>query len=86
VQELAGQWAALNLTVQEGIDELASVCAMEMNVGGKPQANSIPEPRPSIRRLLEAASVRLPSVLPCKGIKAASRKTLQESRPNRLTH
>ena len=84
VQELACRWGALNLTVQEGIDELASVCAMEMNVGNKQQANPIPEPRPSIRRLLEAASVRLPSVLPCRGIKVASRKKLQENRPKRL--
>jgi hypothetical protein len=82
VQELALRWHPLNLTVQEGIDELASLCAMEMTLGGKKQAHQIPEPRPTIQRLLEAASVHLPTVLPCKGIKVASRKNLQE---NRLT-
>jgi hypothetical protein len=82
VQELALRWQTLNLTVQEGMDELASVCTMEMTLGGKKQAHQIPEPRPSVQHLLEAASVRLPTVLPCKGIKVASRKNLQE---NRLT-
>ena len=82
VQELANRWNTFNLTVQEGLDELASVCAMEVNVGGTASANKIPQPRPSVQQLLDAASVRLPDVLPCKGIKVASRKKLQE---NRLT-
>jgi len=82
VQELALRWQSLNLTVQEGIDELASVCAMEITLAGKKQAHHIPQPRPSIQRLLEAAAVRLPAVLPCKGINVATRKKLQE---NRLT-
>jgi hypothetical protein len=82
VQELANRWNTFNLTVQEGLDELASVCAMEVSVGGKANANKIPQPRPSVQQLLDAASVRLPDVLPCKGIKVASRKKLQE---NRLT-
>ena len=75
-------WGTAFLTVQEGLDELASVCAMEVNVGGTASANKIPQPRPSVQQLLDAASVRLPDVLPCKGIKVASRKKLQE---NRLT-
>jgi hypothetical protein len=29
VQELAGRWSSLNLTVQEGLDELSSLCATE---------------------------------------------------------
>jgi transposase len=80
VQELAHRWSRINLTVQEGIDELAGVCAMEVVVGGNAHANKIPEPRPSVRRLLDIASVRLPDVLPCKGVKVASRKKLPENR------
>jgi len=82
VRELANRWNTFNLAVQEGLDELASVCAMEVSVGGKASANKIPQLRPSVQQLLDAASVRLPDVLPCKGIKVASRKKLQE---NRLT-
>jgi transposase len=80
VQELAHRWSRINLTVQEGIDELAGVCAMEVVVGGNAHANKIPEPRLSVQRLLDAASVRLPDVLPCKGVKVASRKKLPENR------
>lgn len=83
VQELAHRWSWINLTVQEGLDELASVCAMEVRVGGKASVHKIPQPRPSAQQLLDAASVRLPDVLPCKGIKVASRKKLPE---NRLKH
>ena len=83
VRELAHRWNRINLTVQEGIDELASVCAMEVVFDGKSRANKIPVPRPSAQRLLDAASVRLPDVLPCKGIRVATRKRLPE---NRLSH
>ena len=83
VRELAHRWNRINLTVQEGIDELASVCAMEVVFDGKSRANKIPVPRPSAQRLLDAASVRLPDVLPCRGIRVATRKRLPE---NRLSH
>jgi len=83
VRELANRWNRINLTVQEGIDELASVCAIEVVIDGKSRANKIPVPRPSAQQLLDAASVRLPDVLPCRGIRVATRKRLPE---NRLSH
>jgi len=82
VQELAGRWNEINLTVAEGIDELATLCTTEMRVNGKSRCNKIPQPRPSSEQLLKAAAVHLPDVLPCKGIHVASRKKLPE---NRLT-
>jgi transposase len=83
VRELANRWNRINLTVQEGIDELASVCAMEVVIDGKSRVNKIPVPRPLAQQLLDAASVRLPEVLPCRGIRVATRKRLPE---NRLSH
>jgi hypothetical protein len=80
VQELAGRWSRLNLTVEEGIHELTTLCTTEMLVGGKPRCQKIPEPRSSIRQLLKAAAVRLPEALPCKGIHVATRKKLPEYR------
>ena len=82
VKELAGRWNEINLTVAEGIDELATLCTTEILVNGKPRCHKIPQPRPSIEQLLKAASVHLPDVLPCKGTRVASRKKLPE---NRLT-
>jgi len=80
VQELANRWNRINLTVQEGIDELKTLCAMEILVAGKPRCNKIPQPRASVKQLLNAASARLPVVLPNKGIRVASRKKLPENR------
>jgi len=82
VKELAGRWNEINLTVAEGIDELATLCTTEIRVNGKPRCHKIPQPRPSIEQLLKAAAVHLPEILPCKGTRVASRKKLPE---NRLT-
>jgi hypothetical protein len=83
VQELANRWNEINLTVSEGIHELTTLCTAEMLVNGKPRCNKIPQPRPSVKQLLKAASVRLPEVLPCKGVRVATRKKLPENRATR---
>ena len=83
VQELANRWCEMNLTVTEGVNELATLCADEIVVKGVPRCNKIPQPRPSVKQLLDAASVSLPEVLPCKGIRVASRKKLPENRITR---
>ena len=44
------------------------------------EAVSLRQPRPSVKQLLKAASVRLPGVLPCKGVRVATRKKLPENR------
>ena len=80
VQELANRWNEINLTVAEGVHELTTLCTTEMLVNGKPRCHKIPQPRPSVKQLLKAASVRLPDVLPCKGIRVATRKKLPENR------
>ena len=83
VQELAKRWRDFDLTVQEGINELTTLCAMKMIVKGKLRCNKIPEPRASIRKLLNAAAVRLPQALPCKGVRVATRKKLTGNRKPR---
>ncbi|MBI4649871.1 transposase [Candidatus Desantisbacteria bacterium] len=65
INELSKRWKQFNLTVQEGIDELASFCAIELSLDGVAQFNNIPEPRESVKKLLDAANVRLPKCLPC---------------------
>jgi hypothetical protein len=80
VQELANRWQDINLTVEEGITELAQVCAMEMRINNKPFCNRIPEPRASIRELLKKADVRLPDVFAGSGKKVATRKKLTDRR------
>jgi len=80
VQELAHMWRALDLTVEEGIKELATLCLMEIEISGVGKVNQIPEPRASIKRLLDAAQVTLPTTLPWKGINVTTRKKLADRR------
>ncbi len=83
VQELAERWRDIDLTVDEGITELTTLCATEVLIDGQPRCNEIPQPRRSLRRLLKAAKVRLPDALPCSGIRVATRKKLPENRASR---
>jgi len=80
VQELACRWRDIDLTVEEGINQLTTLCATELHVNGQPRCNRVPEPRELIQRLLAAAQVHLPDALPCKGIKVATRKKLPHNR------
>src|SRR4030066_1723555 len=82
VKELSMRWQHLNVTVQEGINELATLCATELLLYGAVQLNDIPEPRESVKKLIDAANVRLPKSLPCRGIKVTTKKKLQPSRNN----
>lgn len=83
VRELADLWWEIDATVEEGIKELATLCATEMLVNGRPRSSTIPRPRASVRRLLAAAKVRLPDALSCKGIRVATRKKLVANRKSR---
>jgi hypothetical protein len=79
-QELARRWRDIDATVQEGLDELTTLCATELLVNGRPRCNCIPQPRPSVRQLLAAAAVRLPEALPCKAVRVATRRKLPANR------
>lgn len=81
VQELAKRWSSLNLTVQEGLDELSSLCATEVLLQGSVRYKKIPTPRASVAELLRLAEVKLPEVLPSRGVTVATRKKLPENRP-----
>jgi hypothetical protein len=80
VKELAERWRHLDVTVQEGLNELASLCTVEVEVKGTARYNEIPEPRQSIKNLLEAAGVLLPKVLPLTGAKVTTKKKLPPGR------
>jgi hypothetical protein len=80
VQELARRWQDMDATVPEGIEELKTLCTMELQIQGHPKCNCIPQPRASVQRLLEKAKVALPAVLPHRGVKVATRKKLPTRR------
>jgi hypothetical protein len=83
VRELARCWAALDSTVQEGLDELASLCTKEFVQNNRVLCNEIPEPRESVRVLLETAKVRMPEALPARGAVVSTKRKLPETRKQR---
>ncbi len=80
VKELASLWASFDLTVQEALSELDSLCSIEVSIAEGGCFHRIPEPRELGRQLLESADVKLPLVLPSKGIRVATKKKLQSQR------
>jgi hypothetical protein len=82
-RELARRWKSLDMRVQEGIDELAGLCSTEILENGRPLCCQIPEPRESVRRLLDSARVRLPEALPCGGVVVSTKRRLSERRIQR---
>ena len=83
IQELQPCWAAENLTVEEAIHELSSLCVTEVVVQGTVRDQLVPEGRAQVKRLLELAKVAMPKKLRYTGSTVATRKHLKESRPKR---
>ena len=80
VKELADLWSSLDLTVQEALSELDALCSTEVSIAGRGCFLRIPEPRELSRQLLELADIKLPSILPSKGIRVATKKKLPSRR------
>ena len=76
VKELSERWSNIDVTVEEGIKELCTLCANEVEIKELGRCNQIPKPRESVMRLLDAANVKLPEALPCRGIKVTTKKKL----------
>ncbi|MGH8756198.1 MAG: IS1634 family transposase, partial [Burkholderiales bacterium] len=80
IHELAKRWATLNLTVQEGLDQLATLCLTEVHVPHQPIAYQIPSPRDTVQQLFNAATVHLPNKLPRRGIVVTTKTKLPHRR------
>ena len=82
-QELSRLWRDLDLTVAEGIRELAGLCAVELRIKGIGQGYRIPDPGEWPARLLNAAQVRMPKALPSRGVIVTTKRKLTERRVSR---
>ena len=80
VQELAKCWRDLELTVEEGLEELKSLCTTRVTVKGQAVLHNVPEPRASVQRLLDAAHVTLPKTIADRGVRVSTRKKLVDQR------
>ncbi len=81
VRELRKLWNDLDLTVEEGLSQLACLCSIKMRVGAKQtMVQKIPTPDQTSSNLLMAAGVTLPKVLPSRDICVVTRKKTRKQR------
>ncbi len=80
IQAPRQRWRETDLTVQEGLDRLASLCLVEVSIGGRPAYHQVPTPRDDVRRLFEAATVAIPAALPLAPARVATRQKLPQRR------
>jgi transposase len=84
IQELQHDWAGEDLTVEEGLKQLSSLCVTEVVVNGQVKDQLVPEGRPQVKKLLELAQVALPKKLRYRATVVSTKKKLTQSRSRRL--
>ncbi len=77
--ELRRLWHDVEVTIEEGINELSSLCATEVMIGDV-SLQTVPEPRELGMLLLKRANVTLPDAIPCRKVNVFTRKKLVEER------
>jgi len=80
VRRLRLGWENFDLTVEEGLKQLSTLCSMEMKVKNQASCLKIPRPREKSRQLLRAFDIRMPIVLPHRNVRVVTRKKLVERR------
>jgi transposase len=83
IQELQQCWAGENLTVEEGIKQLSTLCVTEVIVKGTVKDQLLPEPRTQVKKLIELAKVNMPKKLHYTGRIVPTKKNLKQSRTTR---
>ena len=76
VRELKKAWRHLDLTVEEGLEELNRLCAVKLSLKNGGACLRLPDPGPLTGDLLNVIDVGLPAVLPKSKVKVDSKKKL----------
>jgi transposase len=76
-------WQDVEVTIEEGIGELSSLCATEVIIGDV-HVQTVPAPRERGELLLKRANVTLPDAIPCRKVNVFTRKKLVEERRSYL--
>ena len=74
-KHLREKWKNIDATVDEGVKELAAICAVTVDIAGV-KIDTVPKPRPLGKKLLQALNIKLPKTFHSKGIKVATRKKI----------
>ena len=79
-RELERAWSGMNLTVEEGLDSLKTLCAITVSFGKDCAIQKIPTPREQSQQLFASLDIQVPSALPCRKVKVATKRKLQTQR------
>jgi len=82
-RELSRAWTSLDVTVEEGLAQLQTLCSMEVKVEGGGSCLRIPKPSAGASALLKALDLHLPEALPHTDTRVVTRKKLPERRQPR---
>ena len=82
-RELSRAWTSFDLTVEEALERLKTLCSTKMSVARGASCLRIPTPRPESRRLLKALNIRLPEILPHSPARVVTHKKLPQRRKKR---
>src|SRR5215831_6198268 len=77
-RDLSQAWTTLDVTIEEGLNQLQTLCATEISVQGGGSCLRIPTPSPSSLPLLQALNIQLPKLLPHTETRVVTRKKLPE--------
>jgi Transposase DDE domain len=80
IQYLASCWSALDCTVEEGLQALATLCFVEVSRTNAPSYHCIPTPRDALAALLHRADIKLPKAFSLSGMRVSTKKKLQSER------
>ena len=73
-------WAALDVTVEEGLDALKTLCTMHVRFNDGHELHQIPVPRQQSGALLEALAIKLPPFIAQRPIAVATKRKLPSRR------
>jgi hypothetical protein len=73
-------WRHLDLTVEEGLEKLSSLCAVETMIGPESGYLFVPTPRDSVAQLFHALGLTPPETLPRRQAKVVTKHTLPKRR------
>jgi len=83
IKELEKCWSQEDITVEEGLRELDSLCLTEVVVNEQVKDEIIPEPRAALKKLFALAKVELPKKPRGRKLSVATKQKLPKHRPRR---
>ena len=80
IRYLASCWSTLDITVEEGLHALTTLCLVEVVPTNAPSYACIPTPHDTIAHLLHHADIKLPKAFSLSGTRVSTKKKLPSER------